>query len=71
MKFILSRSARFACPSCGSSQLSRSHGNGVFEHLLHSVFQVKPYRCMSCDYRHFRYRPTSTHSHKVLPSAPK
>lgn len=71
MKYILSSSARFACPSCGSSQLARSHAKGVYEHLLHSIFQVKPYRCMSCDDRHFRYRPTSAHGSNAVPSAPK
>lgn len=44
---------------------------GIYEHLLRSVFQVKPYRCMSCDYRHYRYRPSSTHEGSVVPSAPK
>ena len=44
---------------------------GIYEHLLRSVFQVKPYRCMTCDYRHYRYRPSSTHGSNVVPSAPK
>jgi len=71
MRYILSSSARLACPSCGSSQIARSHMKGIYEHLLRSVFQVKAYRCMSCDYRHYRYRPSSTHGHNALPSAPK
>lgn len=71
MKYILSSSKRLACPSCGSSHLARSHMKGIYEHLLRSVFQVKPYRCMSCDSRHYRYRPDGAHGGNVVPSAPK
>lgn len=41
---------------------------GFYEHVLRSVFHVKPYRCMSCDYRHFRYRPSNTHGGDTLAS---
>ena len=44
---------------------------GVLERVLRSVFQVKPYRCMSCDFRHYRYRPSSTHGRHALTSTLK
>ena len=71
MRYVFSSSARMACPSCGSSHLARSHMKGIYEHLLRTVLHVRPYRCMSCDYRHYRYRPSSTHGRDALPSAPK
>lgn len=71
MRYILTSSARFACPSCGSSHLARSQRKGIYEHLLLSVFQVKPYRCLSCDYRHYRYRPSATQGGHAVPSAPE
>jgi hypothetical protein len=71
MRYILSSSARFACPNCGSSQLGRSHPKGLYDYLLRSIFHIKPYRCISCDYRHYRYRSSSAHGRHALPSAPK
>jgi len=71
MKYVLSTSARLACPNCGSPNLARSHRKGIYERVLNSIFQVRPYRCMSCDDRHYRYRPSSSHGHEALPSAPK
>lgn len=73
MKYILSRSVRFVCPSCGSSQVSRSHRKGLYEYLLWTVFHVKPYRCLSCDTRHYRYRPEDSHTNhtNAISTAPK
>ena len=72
MKFVLSKSAHLECPSCGSSEVARSHVKGMFEATLSSIFHIRPYRCLKCDYRHFRFRPASGHEHgRPLPSAPK
>lgn len=71
MKYVLSRSSPFTCPSCGSQNLARSHDKNLYDYILRTIFQIKPYRCMSCDCRHFRYRPSSTHGGDALPSAPK
>lgn len=73
VKYVLSTSARFVCPSCGSSELSRSHRKGLYEYLLCTVFHVKPYRCLKCDYRHYRYRPSDTRTNhgNVISTAPK
>lgn len=71
MKYVLFRSSRFTCPSCGSSDLARSHEKGIYDYLLRSIFHIKPYRCMSCDYRHYRYRPSRTQDGNAVPSAPK
>jgi predicted RNA-binding Zn-ribbon protein involved in translation (DUF1610 family) len=72
MKFILSKSVHPVCPSCGSSDVSRSKKKGLFELTLSSIFRIKPYRCARCDYRHFRFRPASGHVRgHSLPSAPK
>lgn len=71
MKYVLSRSSRFACPSCGSSRLSRSHERSIYDYVLRSIFHIKPYRCLSCDDRHYRYRPSSTQGGNAVPSAPK
>ena len=35
----------------------------MFESTLSSVFHIRPYRCLRCDYRHFRLRPASGHMH--------
>ena len=71
MRYMLFRSAHMACPNCGSQNMARSHEKSVYDYLLRVVFQIKPYRCMSCDYRHFRYRPSSTPEGDALPSAPE
>jgi len=72
MKFVLSKSVHLECPRCGSSDVSRSNRKGLFESKLSSIFHIKPYRCLKCDYRHFRFRPASGHTHgHPLTSAPK
>ena len=71
MRYVLSRSGRLACPSCGSSNIARSHEKNIYDYALRSIFHIRPYRCMSCDYRHYRYRPSSIHGGNALPSSPK
>lgn len=70
MRFILSPSARRACPACGSANIRRSSARGPFEAVLRSVFQIKPYRCQECDDRHFRFRPSHT-PQAVMPAESK
>lgn len=70
MRFILSPSARRACPNCGSANIRRSNARGPFEVLLRSVFQIKPYRCQECDDRHFRFRATHA-PQTVMPAESK
>ena len=47
------------CPHCGSSYVARSRKKGLLDFLF-SVFHIKPYRCLSCDHRHYRYRPADS-----------
>jgi len=70
MRYILSRSSRFVCPSCGSHRLARSRESSLYDYLLRKFVRIKPYRCMSCDDRHYRYRPSDA-SNNTVPSAPK
>jgi len=70
MRYILSRSSPFTCPSCGSPRLARSHEKSLYDYLLRTLVRIKPYRCMSCDDRHYRYRPSSA-STSAVPTAPK
>lgn len=71
-KFVLSKSDHVECPSCRSSDVSRSKRKGLLEFTLSSIFHIRPYRCLKCDYRHFRFRPDTGHAHgHPLPSAPK
>ncbi len=58
MRYVLSRSAPFACPSCGSALLARSQKKGIYKSVLRLLFHVKAYRCLECDYLHYRYRPS-------------
>jgi len=73
MKFILSKAVHIACPSCGSSEVSRSKRKGLLELALNSIFNIKPYRCLKCDYRHFRLRPDTGHAHRhsLISGVPK
>jgi len=72
MRYVLSSSHHPVCPDCGSSQISRSRTKGLFEFILRWLFQIKPYRCLTCDYRHFRLRAGHAHHHNhPLPTAPK
>jgi predicted RNA-binding Zn-ribbon protein involved in translation (DUF1610 family) len=57
MKFVLSKLARVACPRCGSPNIYRSKRRGFIEAKLGSIFDIKPYRCDICNYRHFRFVP--------------
>jgi len=54
----------FMCPNCGSHGIYRSRRKGLFEHVLHNALFMSPYRCGSCDLRHFRFRLSSPHVSK-------
>jgi predicted RNA-binding Zn-ribbon protein involved in translation (DUF1610 family) len=47
------------CPHCGSSYVARSRKKRLLDFVF-SVFHIRPYRCLSCDHRHYRYRPEDT-----------
>ena len=68
MRLVFSRSKRVACPLCGSGNLQRSRRRGLLESIVFAALQIKPYRCISCDARHYRYRPSGA-STRPVPSA--
>jgi predicted Zn-ribbon and HTH transcriptional regulator len=42
------------CPCCQSDQIHRSKTKGILERVSTIIF-VRPYRCVDCDYRFFRW----------------
>ncbi len=48
-------SARNTCPKCRCKTIRRSHRIGLIERVLLSAFCVRPYRCLDCDNRFYRY----------------
>src|SRR4029077_12923350 len=53
------------CPSCQSTNISRSKRRGLFESIVFKLIHVRPYRCLSCDSRFFRR--AFIHRHTVPP----
>lgn len=49
---------RGACPNCHCQSVRRSHRVGLFERIVLNVFSVRPYRCIDCDKRFYRYDGT-------------
>ena len=47
------------CPNCASPAIHRSRRKGLLERALHSALFITPFRCGSCDERHFRFRFSS------------
>ena len=45
----------YCCPQCKSLSVHRSRRRGVFEHLVLPLMLLRPYRCWSCDRRHYGY----------------
>ena len=43
------------CPMCHSRQIRRSKRQNVVEYLLSTAVFVRPYRCIECDRRFFRW----------------
>jgi hypothetical protein len=54
MKFALTPGRGRVCPSCGGSNIRKSRS--LLEFILRWVFNISPYRCMSCNRRHYRFR---------------
>jgi DNA-directed RNA polymerase subunit RPC12/RpoP len=46
-----------ACPRCGSEDLYRSRGRGIYERIVLRVFDRYPYRCKQCGARFYTKRP--------------
>jgi DNA-directed RNA polymerase subunit RPC12/RpoP len=69
MKFVLLASSVRVCSKCGSPAIYKSRRKGPLEFILRWVFQISPYRCTACDYRHFRFRfePPAKDVHHVHP----
>jgi hypothetical protein len=44
-----------ACPSCGSSKICRSRRWGFVERTLLNIIFVRPFRCLTCDDRFYRW----------------
>jgi hypothetical protein len=43
------------CPNCYSEQIRRSKRRGVIEQTLLTVVALKPYRCLDCYGRFYRW----------------
>jgi hypothetical protein len=52
------------CPACRSQRIHRSRCRGILESALLKAFFVRPFRCLTCDHRFFRW------SFNANPSAP-
>ena len=52
------------CPRCHSEQIRRSKRRGLVELGLLSIIGLKPFRCVDCYHRFFRW-PVK-HSHRRL-----
>ncbi len=46
---------RGVCPSCHCQTVRRSHRVGLLERIVLTAFSVRPYRCVDCDRRFYRY----------------
>jgi len=44
------------CPRCGSASTHRSRRRSLYEHILHKLFFISPFRCSDCYSRYFRFR---------------
>jgi predicted Zn-ribbon and HTH transcriptional regulator len=42
------------CPLCHSHRIHRSKRKGLFERIVLAMIFVRPFRCLTCDYRFFR-----------------
>jgi hypothetical protein len=51
------------CPWCQSLNINRSQRRGVLESVVFKLIHVRPYRCLSCDGRFFRWADTPQHIH--------
>jgi hypothetical protein len=44
-----------SCPLCESEQIRRSRRHGILERKILPVLFVRPFRCLRCDLRFFRW----------------
>ena len=44
-----------SCPFCQSERVHRSRRSGILERGLMAMIFLKPYRCLKCDARFFRW----------------
>jgi hypothetical protein len=42
------------CPLCHGQRIHRSKRKGPFEKMFLAMIFVRPFRCLTCDYRFFR-----------------
>lgn len=56
MKFAQAPGHRSVCPDCGGSNIRKSRRKGPVEFVLRWIFNISPYRCMSCNRRYYRFR---------------
>ena len=54
MKFVPFRLVR-TCPFCESVSVRRSHRRGLFEQVVLRILLMRPYRCSSCNSRHYNF----------------
>ena len=52
---LFTRVARGNCPKCHQKAARRSHRVGPLERFVLSAVAVRPYRCLGCDTRFYRY----------------
>ena len=43
------------CPDCQSRRIHRSRRRGILESSLLAMLFIRPFRCLSCDHRFFRW----------------
>jgi predicted Zn-ribbon and HTH transcriptional regulator len=43
------------CPRCQSHRIHRSRRRGIFESRLLALLFIRPFRCLACDHRFFRW----------------
>jgi hypothetical protein len=48
-----------SCPECGSSWLHRSRCKGFVERTILAAIFVRPFRCLKCDARFYRWSPST------------
>ena len=64
--------ANYCCPQCKSLSVHRSRRRGLYEHIVVRLMLLRPYRCWSCDHRHYAYlflrKNQGTHAYASTPA---
>lgn len=58
------------CPQCRSSFISKSRKRGLKDFFLHALLSTRPYRCMDCDHRFFRFHMHLLHASQRASTKP-